>query len=147
VVQGVLTAGGVVDAPIGRHPVHRQRRAVVEDAPDARAAVTYYRIKARFRSHTHLLLQLETGRTHQIRVHLAHIGYPVVGDQVYGGRLRPPKGASPALLAFLQKFKRQALHARTLGFEHPGKGTYVEFESPLPADFRELLALLEQDRD
>jgi 23S rRNA pseudouridine1911/1915/1917 synthase len=146
VVQGVVTAGGVVDAPIGRHPTQRQKRAVVDAAPDMRAAVTHYRVKARYRSHTHLLLRLETGRTHQIRVHMAHIGFPVVGDQVYGGRLRLPKGASPALLGFLQGFKRQALHARTLGFQHPAKGKYVEFESPLPADLRELLTLLEQDR-
>jgi 23S rRNA pseudouridine1911/1915/1917 synthase len=148
VVQGVLTAGGTVDAPIGRHPVQRQKRAVTEGgASDARDAVTHYRVKNRFRSHTHLQLQLETGRTHQIRVHMAHLGFPIVGDQVYGGRLKPPKGASPALLDFLQQFRRQALHARLLGLYHPETGAWQEWEAPLPADFQTLLELLEQDRD
>lgn len=147
VVHGVVTAGGTVNAALGRHQTQRQKRAVVEeDAPDARPAVTHYRIKARYRSHTHLTLQLETGRTHQIRVHMAHIGYPIVGDPVYGGRLKLPKGAAPELLDFLQQFRRQALHARVLGFEHPESGEYVEWESPLPDDFTQLLALLEQDR-
>lgn len=147
VVCGVVIAGGTVDAPLGRHLSQRQKRAVVEpEAPDARPAVTHYRVKARYRSHTHLSLQLETGRTHQIRVHLAHIGYPIVGDQVYGGRLKLPKGAVPELLDFLQQFKRQALHARLLGFEHPETGEYMEWESPLPGDFQQLLSLLEKDR-
>jgi 23S rRNA pseudouridine1911/1915/1917 synthase len=147
VVCGVVIAGGTVDAPLGRHLSQRQKRAVVEpEAPDARPAVTHYRVKARYRSHTHLSLQLETGRTHQIRVHMAHIGFPIVGDQVYGGRLKLPKGAVPDLLDFLQQFKRQALHARVLGFEHPETGEYMEWESPLPEDFQQLLALLEKDR-
>ncbi len=146
VVQGVVTAGGTVNAKIGRHPAQRQKRAVAEEAPDARPAVTHYRVKTRYRSHTHLTLQLETGRTHQIRVHMAHIGFPIVGDPTYGGRLKPPKGAAPELLNFLQQFKRQALHARLLGFDHPETGEYVEWESPLPEDFVQLLTLLEQDR-
>jgi 23S rRNA pseudouridine1911/1915/1917 synthase len=147
VVQGVVTAGGTVNAAIGRHQAQRQKRAVVEeDAPDARPAVTHYRVKTRFRSHTHVTLQLETGRTHQIRVHMAHIGYPIVGDQVYGGRLKLPKGATLELLDFLQQFRRQALHARVLGFAHPDSGEYMEWESPLPDDFVQLLALLEADR-
>ena len=146
VVMGVVTAGGTVDASIGRHPVQRQKRAVVEGVPDARPATTHYRVKTRYRSHTHLTLQLETGRTHQIRVHMAHIGFPIVGDQVYGGWLKPPKGAKPELLDYLQNFKRQALHARLLGFEHPDSGEYMEWESPLPEDFLKLLELLEQDR-
>lgn len=147
VVQGAVTAGGTVDAPLGRHPVQRQKRAVVDaSAADARPAVTHYRIRTRFRSHTHLSLQLETGRTHQIRVHMAHIGFPIVGDPVYGGRMKAPKGAAPDLLDFLQRFRRQALHARVLGFEHPESGAYVEWESPLPADFTQLLTLLERDR-
>ena len=147
VVHGVVTAGGTVDAAIGRHQTQRQKRAVVEaDAPDARPAVTHYRVKTRFRSHTHLTLQLETGRTHQIRVHMAHVGFPIVGDPVYGGRLKLPKGAAPELLDFLQQFRRQALHARVLGFEHPDMGEYMEWESPLPEDFMQLLELLEQDR-
>lgn len=146
VVQGVVTAGGTIDEPIGRHPVQRQKRAV-SGAPDAREAVTHYRVLTRYRSHTHLQLQLETGRTHQIRVHLAHIGFPIVGDQVYGGRFKPPKGAAPGLLAFLQQFKRQALHAKLLGLNHPKNGEYVEWQAPLPADFLALMQLLEQDRD
>jgi len=146
VVQGVVTAGGTIDAPIGRHPAQRQKRAV-SNGPDAREAITHYRVLTRFRSHTHLQVQLETGRTHQIRVHLSHIDYPIVGDPVYGGRFKPPKGASPELLAYLQQFKRQALHARMLGLNHPKTGEFLQWEVPLPADFSELLRLLEQDRD
>jgi 23S rRNA pseudouridine1911/1915/1917 synthase len=146
VVQGVATAGGTVDAPIGRHHVQRQKRAVSE-ADDARPAVTHYRVVSRFRSHSHLSVQLETGRTHQIRVHMAHIGMPIVGDQVYGGRLKPPRGAAPALLDFLQAFKRQALHAGVLGFEHPATGEYMQWEAPMPLDMQELLRLLELDRE
>ena len=145
IVVGVATAGGTIDAPIGRHPVQRQKRTVT-DAADARAAVTHYRVLARFRSHSHLLVQLETGRTHQIRVHMAHIGMPIVGDQLYGGRYKPPRGAAPALLDFLQQFKRQALHAGVLGFEHPATGEYMEWQAELPDDMQELLRLLEMDR-
>ncbi|MFN0001681.1 MAG: 23S rRNA pseudouridine(1911/1915/1917) synthase RluD [Pseudohongiellaceae bacterium] len=144
VVQGVLTAGGTVNAPIGRHPVQRQKRAV-SDGEGARDAVTHFRVKVRFRSHTYISVQLETGRTHQIRVHMAHLGHPVVGDQVYGGRLKPPRGAAPQLLAFLQQFKRQALHARTLGFNHPDTDEFMQWEAPLPDDMLALLTLLEQD--
>ena len=146
VVHGVATAGGTIDAPIGRHQHQRQKRAVT-DADDARPAVTHYRVVNRFRSHSHLLVQLETGRTHQIRVHMAHIGMPIVGDQVYGGRLKPPRGAAPALLEFLQQFKRQALHAGVLGFNHPATGEYMEWQAPLPSDMQELLRLLELDRE
>jgi 23S rRNA pseudouridine1911/1915/1917 synthase len=145
IVHGVATAGGTVDAPIGRHPVQRQKRAVA-DGPDSRPAVTHYRVKNRFRSHTHLQVQLETGRTHQIRVHMAHVGMPIVGDQVYGGRLKPPRGAAPPLLEFLQKFRRQALHAGALGFEHPATGEFMQWEAPMPADLVELLQLLTLDR-
>ena len=145
VVQGVLTAGGTVDAPIGRHAANRQKRAVSQ-AADAREAVTHYRVKERYRSHTHVQCSLETGRTHQIRVHMAHIGHPIVGDPVYGGRMKPPKGASPELLDFLQHFRRQALHARVLGLLHPESGEYLEWECELPADMLQLLQLLEADR-
>jgi 23S rRNA pseudouridine1911/1915/1917 synthase len=145
VVQGVLTAGGTVDAPIGRHPANRQKRAV-SHAADAREAVTHYRIRERFRSHTLVQCSLETGRTHQIRVHMAHIGHPIVGDPVYGGRMRLPRGASPELLEFLQGFRRQALHARALGLVHPETGEYMEWESELPDDMQQLLRLLEADR-
>lgn len=144
VVQGVVTAGGTVDAPLGRHPTQRQKRAV-SNGSDSREAVTHYRVLNRFRSHTHVRLQLETGRTHQIRVHMAHIGYPLVGDPLYGGRLRIPKGASPELLETLQGFQRQALHARSLGFVHPRTGEDVSWESPLPEDFQGLLDALATD--
>jgi 23S rRNA pseudouridine1911/1915/1917 synthase len=141
VVQGVVTAGGTVDAPLGRHPAQRQKRAV-SNGSDAREAVTHYRVLARYRAHTHVRCQLETGRTHQIRVHMAHIGFPLVGDPLYGGRLRLPKGAAPELLDILQNFRRQALHARSLGLFHPRTGEEVSWDSAPPADFQALLAAL-----
>ncbi|MDR2213767.1 MAG: 23S rRNA pseudouridine(1911/1915/1917) synthase RluD [Pseudomonadales bacterium] len=144
VVMGVVTAGGVVDAPLGRHPTQRQKRAV-SSAADAREALTHYRVLTRFRAHSHVRLQLETGRTHQIRVHMAHLGFPLVGDPLYGGRLRLPKGALPALLAVLQGFRRQALHARSLGLVHPQSGEEMSWSSDLPADLQMLLAALAAD--
>lgn len=142
VCVGVLTGGGRVDAPIGRHPVDRKRMAVREGG---RPAVTHYRVIERFRGHTHVLCRLETGRTHQIRVHMAHIRHPLVGDPLYGGRLAIPAGAGEALAAALRGFRRQALHARRLAFVHPGTGETMAFESPLPADFAGLLAVLAGD--
>ena len=142
VVQGVLVSGGTINAPIGRHPTERVRMAVVTGG---KPAVTHYRVIKRFRGHTHVRVQLETGRTHQIRVHFAHKGHPLLGDPVYGGRHRHPKGATQELLEMLQHFPRQALHARRLGLVHPASGEDMSFESPLPEDFRELLAVLERD--
>jgi len=142
VCLGVMTGGGTVDAPIGRHPVDRLRQAIRQDG---REATTHYRVIQRFRGHTHVRLQLETGRTHQIRVHMAHIHYPLVGDRVYGGRLLLPKGASPALIDMLRGFKRQALHAARLAFEHPVTGKPVECVAGLPADLRELIFALALD--
>lgn len=142
VVYGVMTGGGRVDAPIGRHPRDRKRMAVNEQG---KQAVTHYRLVKRYRGHTHVSVRLETGRTHQIRVHMAHIRYPLVGDPVYGGRLRFPAGASEALRDTLQHFRRQALHARKLGLIHPLSGEYLEFEAPLPDDMQQLLDALEQD--
>ncbi len=139
---GTPTGGGTIDQPIGRHRTQRVRMAI---RADGREAVTHFRIERRYRAHTLLRVQLETGRTHQIRVHLAHLGYPLVGDPVYGGRRRVPPGASPGLLAALAAFQRQALHAARLGLAHPVSGEALEFEAPLPADFRELLAALERD--
>lgn len=143
VVQGVMTGGGKVEAPVGRHPTDRKRMAVV---PSGKPAVTHYRVTERFRGHTLVRVQLETGRTHQIRVHMTHIRYPLVGDQTYG-RLRFPAGASVELRDALHKFPRQALHARRLGLIHPVSGEEVRFESPLPADMEVLLATLRKDRD
>ena len=142
VCVGVMTAGGKVDAPIDRHPVDRLRMAIRHGG---REAVTHYRVVERFRRHTHVRVMLETGRTHQIRLHLSHAGYPLVGDPVYGRRLVVPKGAVPAFAELLRGFRRQALHAAKLGFPHPHDGRTVEVESPLPADMRALIAALRRD--
>ena len=139
ICRGVMTAGGTVDAPIDRHPTDRVRMAVRDGG---REAVTHYRVIKRFRANTHVRVQLETGRTHQIRVHLAHAGVPIVGDKVYGGRLTLPKGVSETLREALRSFPRQALHAARLQFDHPVTGKPVECVSPLPADMRGLLDLL-----
>ena len=139
---GAMTGGGTIDEPIGRHRTQRIKMAV---RSDGRAAVTHYRIERRFRAHTLARVRLETGRTHQIRVHLAHVGYPIVGDPVYGGRRRIPAGATPQLLAALEGFRRQALHAARLEFVHPKSGKSVSYEAPLPDDFGKLLATLERD--
>ena len=144
VVNTVLTAGGEVEAPIGRHPVDRKRMAVVAGGKPAR---THYRVVERYRAHTLVRLRLETGRTHQIRVHMAHIHCPVVGDPVYGGRLRQPRGAGEALRNVLQGFRRQALHAQRLAFQHPGSGVPVSWEAPVPVDMQELIDALHADAE
>lgn len=143
-VIGVVTSGGTIDAPIGRHGTQRQRMAVVAGG---KPAVTHYRVLERFRSHTHVRVKLETGRTHQIRVHLTHIGFPLVGDPTYAGRFRIPPAASPSLVQELKSFPRQALHARFLELEHPTSGQRMKWQSPLPDDFVWLLTLLKQDND
>jgi len=142
VCRGVMTAGGTVDAPIDRHPTDRVRMTVRDGG---RESITHYRVIRRFRAHTHVRVQLETGRTHQIRVHLAHAGYPIVGDRVYGGRLAMPKGAGESLRAALRAFPRQALHAARLQFVHPVTGRPLECRSALPADMRTLLETLADD--
>jgi 23S rRNA pseudouridine1911/1915/1917 synthase len=142
VCVGVMTGGGTVNAPIGRHQVDRTRMAIRDDG---RPAVTHYRVVDRFRGHTQVLCKLETGRTHQIRVHLASIRYPLVGDPVYGGRLAIPKGAGPELTEALRGFRRQALHAARLELDHPGSGERVSFEAPLPEDLHRLLEVLQRD--
>jgi 23S rRNA pseudouridine1911/1915/1917 synthase len=138
----VLTGGGTVDAPIGRHRRERTKMAVVEGGRPAR---THYRVVERFRAHTHVEVELETGRTHQIRVHMAHIRAPLLGDPVYGGRPRLPPAPSDELRLALQGFHRQALHASRLAFAHPKSGAPLAFESSLPPDFERLLALLRAD--
>lgn len=142
VAMGVMTAGGHVDAPIGRHHTDRKRQAVTHSGKEA---LTHYRVVERFRAHTHIRLKLETGRTHQIRVHMAHIRYPLVGDPVYGGRLRIPAGCTPELAECLRGFRRQALHAARLGIEHPSTGEFVEWQAPLPNDMQGLLEVLRED--
>lgn len=142
IVCGVMTSGGMIDEPISRHPIVRKRMAVVETG---KPAVTHYRVIERYRTHTRIKVQLETGRTHQIRVHMAHIHYPVFGDQTYGNRLQLPKGASPELVAILRQFKRQALHATELGFIHPRTQQEVTFQAPLPEDMQVLAAALKKD--
>ena len=142
VVVGVMTAGGKVDQPIARHGTNRQKMAVVAGGKEA---ISHYRVISRFRAHTHVKVKLETGRTHQIRVHMSHIHFPLVGDQTYGGRLRIPAGASPELISMLRSFPRQALHARRLELEHPDDNRPMHWEAPLPQDMQDLLALLRED--
>lgn len=142
VVCGVMTSGGTVDEPIARHPITRKRMAVMDTG---KTAITHYRVMERFRCHTRIKVQLETGRTHQIRVHMAHIHFPILGDPTYGGRLQLPKGATPELVKMLRQFKRQALHATELGFIHPVTQEPVTFHAPIPADMEELIAVLKDD--
>ncbi len=141
VVIGALLAGGTVDAPLGRHPRDRLRIAVREGGRDS---LTHYRVSERYPHHTRLRLRLETGRTHQIRVHMAHLGHPVLGDPLYAGRLRLPAGIDPALADILRGFRRQALHATRLGLVHPGNGSERVWERPPPADLQALIAALRQ---
>ncbi|WP_165857629.1 23S rRNA pseudouridine(1911/1915/1917) synthase RluD [Marinobacter sp. JSM 1782161] len=139
VMVGTVTGGSVVDAPIGRHPTQRKKMAVV---PDGKPAVTHYRLVERFPSHTHVRCKLESGRTHQIRVHMAHIRHPLVGDPVYGGRMQLPKGCTPELQDVLRGFQRQALHARRLTLMHPASGEEMTWEAPLPEDMTALVEAL-----
>jgi 23S rRNA pseudouridine1911/1915/1917 synthase len=142
VVHGLPVSGGRVDAPMGRHRHDRVRMAV---RGDGRPAVTHYRVVRRFRRHALLRVSLETGRTHQIRVHLAHVGHPLLGDPVYGGRPRPLPGAGDALADCLRRFRRQALHAGRLRLVHPCTGADMEWRAPPPPDLAALLAALERD--
>ena len=142
VVVGALVSGGTADAAIDRHPRDRLRMAVREDGKDA---VTHFRLRERFRAHTALECRLETGRTHQIRVHMQHLRHPIVGDPLYGGPLKLPKGATEELAAQLRGFRRQALHAETLEFAHPVSGAPVRVSAPVPADMLQLLQVLRED--
>lgn len=145
IVNGIPVAGGCIDKAIGRHPRDRQRMAVL--ASGGKTAVTHFRVLERFRAHALLGVELETGRTHQIRVHLADAGYPVTGDPVYGGRVRLPPSPAEGLVRCLRAFRRQALHAVRLQFHHPLDGERLRFDAPLPADLDELLRALREDRD
>ena len=142
VCNGVLTGGGTINQPIGRHPVDRKRMSVQQDG---KPAVTHYTVLERFRAFTYVSVKLETGRTHQIRVHFAWRRHALVGDPVYGGRLALPKGASEPVIEMLRRFKRQALHATRLAFEHPSSRETIELEVPPPADFQALLKVLRED--
>ena len=142
VCTGALTGGGKIDAPIDRHPTARTKMVVVADG---KPAVTHYRVAHRFKHYTQLQVNLETGRTHQIRVHMAYRKWPLIGDPVYAGRQRIPAGASEALITALRNFPRQALHAQALEFEHPATGDWMEFETELPDDLVELLEVLDSE--
>jgi 23S rRNA pseudouridine1911/1915/1917 synthase len=142
IVIGKMTAGGTIEKPIGRHPTKRTQMAVHELGKDA---VTHFRVAEHYRIHTRIRLRLETGRTHQIRVHMSHLQHPLVGDQVYGGRPRLPKEASPELIGMLRGFDRQALHAAMLKFEHPITGEVVKFLAPIPDDIIALREMLRAD--
>jgi 23S rRNA pseudouridine1911/1915/1917 synthase len=144
VVVGPMIAGGSVRAPIGRHPTDRVRQAVVAEGA-GRDAVTHYRVRERFRAHTVVECRLETGRTHQIRVHMNYIKHPLIGDPLYGGSFKLPKAATPELAEALRTFRRQALHAEHLTFRHPATGEPVETHAPLPADMLALMATLRAD--
>ncbi|MEX5485824.1 23S rRNA pseudouridine(1911/1915/1917) synthase RluD [Proteus mirabilis] len=144
VATGRMTAGGLVNEPISRHPTKRTHMAV---HPMGKPAVTHYRVMEHFRAHTRLRLRLETGRTHQIRVHMAHIHHPLIGDQLYGGRPRPLKGASEEFRETLRRFDRQALHATMLRLYHPITGIEMEWHAPLPDDMVELIRVLKVDAE
>ncbi|MBL4820985.1 MAG: 23S rRNA pseudouridine(1911/1915/1917) synthase RluD [Gammaproteobacteria bacterium] len=142
IVTGVLTGGGTIDRPLGRHPVDRKKRAVLEEGQQA---ITHYTVIKRFLAHTHLRVKLETGRTHQIRVHLSYMKYPIVGDKQYGGRLRIPRSCTEDLANSLREFDRQALHAKNLKLIHPQSDEEMGWTAGLPEDMQNLLDVLAID--
>jgi len=142
IAQGVITAGRSIDQPIARHPVDRKRMAVREDG---KPALTHFSVREKYRAHSLIDVQLETGRTHQIRVHLAYLRHPLLGDPVYGGRLAIPKGISTQLEQQIRGFRRQALHARRLSFIHPASGEAVSFKAALPDDMTGMIDTLQKD--
>ena len=146
ITMGVMTGGGVVEAPIARHPTQRTKMSVAPEGM-GKEAITHYRVLRKFNAHTHIRCKLETGRTHQIRVHMSHIGYPLVGDQTYFGRFRLPKGISLHLRQELQTFQRQALHARELSLWHPTTDEYMTWDVELPEDFEKLLQSLSDEQN
>ena len=140
IVSGVMTGGGTVNEPIARSPKNRKKMAVNQFG---KHAVTHYRVLERFPAHTHIRVKLETGRTHQIRVHMAHINYPLIGDTTYAGRLKIPAGATEEVKQALRQFDRQALHAKKLTLIHPQTEEEMSWEIDLPADMQSLLSILE----
>jgi len=143
VVSGVLTGGGKVDEPIGRHPTHRTKMAVHHLG---KPALTHYRVLERYTAHTLLSVKLESGRTHQIRVHMAHLHYPLVGDKVYAGRARIPAGVSDDLKKTVREFPRQALHAQKLSLEHPDSGEWMTWQVDIPEDMQKLIDALRKEQ-
>ena len=139
IVRGVVTAGRSIETEMGRHPQNRKKMAVVKDGKNA---ITHFQVVRKFDHHSLISVQLETGRTHQIRVHMAHLQYPLLGDSVYGGRARLPAGVDASLTTIIQEFRHQALHAQRLSFEHPGSHETVSYEAPAPLDFAALLEAL-----
>lgn len=144
IVYGKTISGGSIDERVGRHPLQRTKMAVVETG---KRAITHYRVLKKFRAHTLLKVRLETGRTHQIRVHMMHIRRPIVGDVTYGGRVQLAKGAIPAMIEGLRQFKRQALHAFVIELEHPITHKIMRWEIDLPEDMQQLLKVLQEDTD
>lgn len=139
---GEMSGGRSIEEPIGRHSTQRTKMAVDDKG---KPAVTHIRLLKRFKNYTYVGAQLETGRTHQIRVHMSHIGYPLVGDPVYGGKSKLPKAASPLLSETLKAFNRQALHATYLGLEHPVTGEFLDWQIDPPEDFKHLLSVIESE--
>lgn len=142
IIRGSVTAGNTINEPIGRHPINRKRMAVNSKG---KPAITHYRVSERYRLHTKLTVKLETGRTHQIRVHMAHINHPLLGDPVYGGRFKIPAASDDAFVQMLKSFKRQALHARHLGLIHPATNKFIEWEVDVPQDMLDLQDALRLD--
>ncbi|ABZ77795.1 pseudouridine synthase, RluA family [Shewanella halifaxensis HAW-EB4] len=144
IVTGTIISGGTIDEPIDRHPTKRTHMAVVHNG---KPAMTHYRVAEKFRAHTRLRLRLESGRTHQIRVHMAHIGHVLVGDPVYAGRPRPPKGAAPDFFETYMGFRRQALHAVRLELAHPFTCEIMSWQAPIPDDMVKLTRALRKDTE
>ena len=144
IAVGVLTAGGTIDEPIGRHHIDRKRMTV---SNSGKPSITHYRVEQRFQAHTHIRCNLETGRTHQIRVHMAHIRHPLLGDSVYGGRFKFPKGLTEQCREEIKAFNRQALHAGLLGFIHPKTGQEVSWRVDMPKDMKNMLAILARNTE
>ena len=142
IATGPMTGGGIVEEPIGRHPTKRVLMAI---HPMGKEAITRYRVAEKFRGHTRIRLRLETGRTHQIRVHMAHLRHALLGDPVYGGRPKPLKKSSPELIEAMRNFRRQALHAIMLRLEHPITGEMMEWHAPVPEDMANMTVMLRED--
>ena len=142
IIRGSVTAGNTINQPIGRHPINRKRMAVNSNG---KAAITHYRVSERYRLHTKLSVKLETGRTHQIRVHMAYINHALLGDPVYGGRFKIPAASDDAFVESLKAFRRQALHARHLGLIHPATKEFIEWEVEMPQDMLDIQEVLRLD--